>query len=148
MILLYSIIPLFIHYNSSLPEKEQKKSEIVEGFHYNLGRFVYMDTYIAGLLRWCIGKKSACQSCKTTGTSLICFFYINKHQETRHKRCGFYLWVGKIPWRRKWKPTLVFLPGKFHGQRSTVGYSPWGHTKLDKTEWLKLKPFKLNWKPF
>ena len=34
--------------------------------------------------------------------------------------------VGKIPWRRKWQPTPVFLPGKFHGQRSLVGYSPWG----------------------
>ena len=35
-------------------------------------------------------------------------------------------WVGKIPWRRKWQPTLVFLPGKSYGQRSLVGYSPWG----------------------
>ena len=32
--------------------------------------------------------------------------------------------VGKIPWRRKWQPTPVFLPGKSHGQRSLVGYSP------------------------
>ena len=35
-------------------------------------------------------------------------------------------WVGKIPWRRKWQPTPVFLLGKFHAQRSLVGYSPWG----------------------
>jgi len=35
-------------------------------------------------------------------------------------------WVGKIPWRRKWQPTPVFLPGKSHGWRSLVGYSPWG----------------------
>ena len=34
------------------------------------------------------------------------------------KRCRFDPWVGKIPWRRKWQPTLVFLPGEFHGQRS------------------------------
>ena len=34
-------------------------------------------------------------------------------------------WVGKIPWRRNWQPTPVFLPGKSHGQRSRVGYSPW-----------------------
>ena len=33
--------------------------------------------------------------------------------------------VRKIPWRREWLPTLVFLPGAFHGQRSLVGYSPW-----------------------
>ena len=35
-------------------------------------------------------------------------------------------WVGKIPWRRKWLPTPVFLPGKFHGEGSLEGYSPWG----------------------
>ena len=39
----------------------------------------------------------------------------------------FNSWVGKIPWRRKWKPTPEFLPGKSHGQRSLAGYSPWGH---------------------
>ena len=39
-----------------------------------------------------------------------------------------------IPWRRKWQPTPVFLPGKFHGLRSLVGYSPWGHKELDMTE--------------
>ena len=50
-----------------------------------------------------------------------------KESACQGRRCGFSLWVGKIPWRRKWKPTLVFLPGKSHGQRSLVGYSPWGH---------------------
>ena len=38
---------------------------------------------------------------------------------------GFDSWVGKIPWRRKWQPITVFLPGKSHGQRSLAGYSPW-----------------------
>ena len=38
-------------------------------------------------------------------------------------------WVGNIPWRRKWQPTPVFLPGKSHGQRSLVGYSLWGQKK-------------------
>ena len=38
------------------------------------------------------------------------------------------------PWRRKWQPTPVFFPGEFHGQRSLVGYSPWGHKELDMTE--------------
>ena len=42
---------------------------------------------------------------------------------SRHE---FDSWVGKIPWRRKWQATPVFLPGKSHGQRSLVGYSPWG----------------------
>ena len=39
-------------------------------------------------------------------------------------------------WRRKWQPTPVFLPGKSHGRRSLVGYSPWGHWGLDTTEQL------------
>ena len=43
------------------------------------------------------------------------------------RRPGFDPWVGKIPWRRKWQPTPVFLPGESHGQRSLEGYSPQGH---------------------
>ena len=50
----------------------------------------------------------------------------------RCKRCGFDLWVGKIPWRRAWQPTPVFLPGKSHGQRNLAGYNPQGHRELDK----------------
>ena len=42
--------------------------------------------------------------------------------------------VGKIPWRREWQPTPVFLPGEFHGQRSLAGYSPRGHKESDTTE--------------
>ena len=51
-------------------------------------------------------------------------------------RPGFSPWVGKIPWRRKWQPTPVLLPGKSHGQRSLVGYSPWGCRESDMTERL------------
>ena len=40
------------------------------------------------------------------------------------------------PWRREWQPTAVFLPGKFHGQRSLVGYSAWDRKELDTTEQL------------
>ena len=43
---------------------------------------------------------------------------------------------GKIPWRRKWQPTLVFLPGESHGRRSLASYSPWGHKESDTTEQL------------
>ena len=50
------------------------------------------------------------------------------------RRPGFYPWVGKILWRRKWQPTPVFLPGESHGQRSLAGYSPWGRKKSDTTE--------------
>ena len=62
------------------------------------------------------GKKSACQYRK-------------------HKRHRFDTWVGKIPWSRKWQPTLVFLPGKSHGQRSlvdTVHGVVWSWTRLKR----------------
>ena len=58
-----------------------------------------------GLPWWLSGKESTCQC----------------------RRPGFDPWAKKIPWRRKWQLTPVFLPGKFHRQRSLVGYSPLGH---------------------
>ena len=63
---------------------------------------------VSSLPWWLSGKESACQL----------------------RRCGFNPWVGKIPWRRKWQPTPVFLPGKSHGQGSLVGYSPQGHKRV------------------
>ena len=48
-------------------------------------------------------------------------------QRRRHKRHGFDSWVRKSYWKRKWQPTLVFLPEKSHGKRSPVGHSPWGY---------------------
>ena len=50
-------------------------------------------------------------------------------------------WIRKIPWRKAWKPPPVFLPGEFWGQRSLVGYSPWGDKESDTTEWLILSLF-------
>ena len=54
----------------------------------------------------------------------------------RFRRLVFSPWVGKIPWSRKWQPSPVFLPGKFYGKRSLVGYSPWGHKESDTAEQL------------
>ena len=62
--------------------------------------------------RWLSGKEPACQ----------CW---------RLKRHRFHPWVRNSPWRRKWQPTPVSLPGKFHGQRNLVGYSPWGLNESD-----------------
>ena len=67
------------------------------------------------LPRWLSGKESTCQ-CR------------------RCKRCGFNPWVRKVPWRRKQQPAPIFLPGKFYGQRSLVGYSSRGRTESDTTE--------------
>ena len=54
----------------------------------------------------------------------------------RHKRHGFNPWIGKIPWRRAWQPTLVFLPGESQGQRNLAGYSPWSRKESKTTEQL------------
>ena len=72
-----------------------------------------------------------------TWSSFICLFeFIGCLQCGRP---GFDSWIGKIPCRRKWQPTPVFLPGKSHGQRSLAVYSPWGCKKSDTTEWLSNK---------
>ena len=64
---------------------------------------------------WLSGKESA-QQCR------------------RHRRQQFSLWVGKIPWRRAWQPTPVFLLGESYAQRSLVGHYPWGPKESDMTE--------------
>ena len=65
---------------------------------------------------------------------------------------GIKPWVQKISWRRKRQPTPVFLPGKSHGRRSLVGYSPWGHRESDMTEQLhfhfSLSCYKMDWKRY
>ena len=69
--------------------------------------------------RWCSGKESACQ-CR------------------RRKRHGFDPWVRKFPSSRNWQPTPVFSSGKFHGQRSLVGYGTWVCKESDTAERLTL----------
>ena len=74
-----------------------------------------VDLRSASDIWWLTGKEPACQY-------------------RRHKSHRFDPWVKRIPWRRKWQPPPVFVPGKVHGQRSLVGYSPWGHKELGKSE--------------
>ena len=57
-------------------------------------------------------------------------------QETQEMWVPSHMVVGKIPWKRKWQPTPVFLPRESHGQRSLVNYSPWGRKEPDMTEQL------------
>ena len=66
----------------------------------------------------------------------ISWWLRDKESTCQWRRHGFDPWIGKIPWRKKWQPTLVFFPGDVHGQRSLVGYSSWGHKESDKTERL------------
>ena len=56
--------------------------------------------------------------------------------------------VRKILWRRKWQPTPVLLPGKSHGWRSMVGYSPWSRKELDKTKQLHFLFFNFSLSKF
>ena len=62
--------------------------------------------------------------------------YNTKSYKGKGKRHGFNCWLGKIPWRRKWQPTPVFLPGESHGQKNLVGCSPWGRKESDTTKRL------------
>ena len=66
----------------------------------------------AGLVDGASGKETGCQ----------CW---------RHKKCRFNPCIRKIPWRRAWQPTPVFLPGESHGQRSLEGYPAWGLNEWD-----------------
>ena len=70
-------------------------------------------TILKGIPGWCSGKEPTCWRCR---------------------RPRFDPWVGRIPCRRAWQPTLAFLPGESHGQRSLAGYSLWGHKESDSTE--------------
>ena len=60
------------------------------------------------------------------------------------RRPRFDPWLGKIPWRREWLLTPVFLLGEFHWQKGLAGYSPCGRKELDTTEWLTLTLWKQN----
>ena len=84
------------------------------GWEVSLGE----NGYIYGFPRWLSGKESTCR-CRSL------------------RRCGFNPWLGKTPWRKKWQPAPVFLPGESHGQKSLVAYSSsWDCKESDMTEWL------------
>ena len=79
-----------------------------------LGNILHLVITAFGLPRWLSGKESASQ-----------WRSLRRHM--------FEPWLGKIPWRREWQPTPVFLPGESHGQRRLAGYGQWGHKESDTT---------------
>ena len=97
--------PLYIWPGGSLPRHQPSVMDVRPGLIRERQWFLWGPEGIRGLPWWCGGKESACQ----TGDG------------------------GLIPWRRKWQPTPVFLPGKSHEQRSLMGYSPRGCKELDTT---------------
>ena len=88
---------------------------------------------ILGQAGWCVLKRTNCW----VG---LPWWLSSKEPTCQCRRPQVDPWVGKTPWRKKWQPTPAFLPGKSHGQRNLVGYSPWGCKELDPTEQLNTIP--------
>ena len=97
----------------------------------------------AGLWNGCVTPKFAFQKDRKkpseqktqveAGTDGLPWWLSSKEWAWQCRRCRFCPWVGKIPWRRNWPPTPIYLPGESHGQRSLASYSPWGHEESDMT---------------
>ena len=87
---------------------------------------------IGGLIRFRLSTSGVRQgggktiSCAVLCTCIRRAIRLSDQVSACQCRRGFHPWVGKILWRRKWQPTPVLLPEKFHGRRSLVGYNPWG----------------------
>ena len=101
------------------------------------------------------GKESACNAGRSSGEGIGYPLQYSRTSLAAQMvknllacgRPGFDSWVGKIPWRRAWQPTPELQYACLenpHGQRSLVGYSPWGHKELDTTEWLNIAQHKLD----
>ena len=103
-------IVLFICLSFVAPQNLKGQNNTTMGGLY-CGIFYSVLYFKEGLPRWLSGKESACQC----------------------RRHVFNLWVGKIPWRRKWQPTPVFLPRTSSDQRSLAGSSPWSCKESDMT---------------
>ena len=102
---------------SSQPRDQTWVSCITGRFITIWGTCIYicMCIYVCGIPRWHSVKSLPARAGNTRDLSVI-------------------PGSGRFPWRRKWQPTPVFLLEKFHGQRSLVSYSPWGHKESDTTE--------------
>ena len=75
--------------------------------------------------------ESGWYECDTSKTFYI--IVLDDPKSLKCRRPEFNPWVGKTSQRRAWQPIPVFLPGESHGQRSLVGYTPWGHKEPDIT---------------
>ena len=100
---------------------EVPREKGVEGPYSHISSAVVFSLYIGSLGTRLYGTRAPWRL-RWSGIHLQC------------RRLGFVPWVGRIPWRREWLFTPVFLPGESHGQRRLAGYSPWGHKELDMTE--------------
>ena len=90
--------------------------------------FEFSRLYSGSILRFCFFWLSSNSVCKYK-----CLRWLRICLQSRRPR--FHPWVRKIPWKKEWLPTPVFLPGRFHGQKSLEGYSLWSGKESDMTEW-------------
>ena len=107
-----SFIRDLLSWINHLPKGSVHQYNHIEVQDFNI--WIYKgDTFSLGLSWRCSGKESTCQC----------------------RKWLYGPWMGKILWRRKWQPTPVFFPEKSHGQRSLVGYTPWGHKETQLSNW-------------
>ena len=90
-------------------------------------------------IHWIIEKQG--NSRKTSSSALLGASLVAQSTCLQWQRPGFHPWVGKILWKKKWQPTSVLLPGKFHGWRSLTGCSQWGCKESDTTERIHFLSF-------
>ena len=115
-------------------------------FEQNMCRkipFVYMGMYIFTWTELSGRSFSLCLQEKGKGfpfyfksfSTQLALVVKTAYQCRRHQRCGFNPWIGKIPWKRAWQPTAVFLPGESPGTEEPGGlYSPQGRKESDQTD--------------
>ena len=102
-IVFFTPLPAYWWEIGSSPHYSGNYSRHLPRIKYDFGVILDPPKGVSGLSWRLSGKESACHC----------------------RRHGYDPWVGKIPWRRKWQPTTVFLPGKSHGQGDLAGYSLW-----------------------
>ena len=83
---------------------------------------------VTAIISW--QPRMECDMQKHGTTTLYTWVWVLLQSTCQCRRHRLPPWVGNTPWRRKRKPTLVFFPGKSHGQRSLEGHSPWGHNRV------------------
>ena len=97
---------------------------------------LWLSSFISGYIPK-TNKQNTCLYSNLSASQVVWWYRIRlPMQETPDT--GSDPWVGKIPWRREWWPTPVFLPGECLGQNSLASYSPWGHKELDMIEGITL----------
>ena len=125
-------------------DKKDPRSYWESGIRYQVIDIKYQDQSIrpkwekkrdAEEVRIMLGSGCGCQRAAYV---LTCWWGFPGGSDGKESACSEgdsgSIWVGKTPWRREWLPTPVFL--EFHGPRSLVGHSPWGHKESGMTEWL------------